>query len=166
MDVADAVGLWKQYMQPMGDQGYKIISPACTNSPDGFTWIQQFVSQVEQSGGWMDGIATHIYSTDLSYATSFLTTFIQTFPGYGIWVTEYACEDYSGNNQQLDADGVSAYMNGLSSFMFENPAITVSFGFGFFTQPELQANNVNPLNAFIGDNDEPTPLGYSILYPS
>lgn len=109
MDVADAVGLWKQYMQPMGDQGYKIISPACTNSPDGFAWIQQFVSQVEQSGGWvrsssvqsthlidqllqMDGIATHIYSTDLSYATSFLTTFIQTFPGYGIWVTEYACE--------------------------------------------------------------------------
>ena len=98
-----------QYFVPLGHQGYKIYSPACTNSPAGFSWIQQFVSQVEQEGGWVrsssvqsthhidkllqvDGVLTHIYTTDFNAATSFLTSFVNAFPGKEIWVTEYACE--------------------------------------------------------------------------
>jgi hypothetical protein len=165
-DVATAVSLWFEYIQPLGNQGYQIISPACTNSPTGFGWIQSFVSQVQQQGGWMNGVATHLYSTDLSYSISFLQSFISAFPNYPIWVTEYACEDYSGANQQLDYNGVVAYMTSLSNWMFENPSIEVSFAFAFFSQQELVANNVNEYNSAIGDNNEPSALGSTLLNPS
>jgi len=165
-DVGTAVGLWFQYFQPLASQGYELVSPACTNSPDGFNWIQEFVSQVEQQGGSMSGVAVHIYSTNLQYSISFLQSFIAAFPSQGVWVTEYACQDYSGTDDQLDYDGVVSYMTGLSEWMFQNPSIVASFAFGYFTGSELQANNVNAFNALIGDNDEPTQLGYDILNPS
>jgi hypothetical protein len=165
-DVGTAVGLWFQYFEQFKNQGYTLVSPACTNSPDGFKWIQDFVSQVKQQGGSVDIVATHIYSTDLSYSISFLESFIAAFPGSPIWVTEYACQDYSGANLQLDNNGVVAYMTGLSNWMYENSAIELYAPFAFFTASELQANNVNPDNALIGDNDEPTQLGYDILNPS
>jgi hypothetical protein len=114
----------------------------------------------------MNGVATHLYSTDLSYSISFLQSFISAFPNYPIWVTEYACEDYSGANQQLDYNGVVAYMTSLSNWMFENPSIEVSFAFAFFSQQELVANNVNEYNSAIGDNNEPSALGSTLLNPS
>ena len=74
-------------------------------------------------------------------------------------------------------------MTSLSNWMFENPSIEVSFAFGkllqyswvgkqlthrvaFFSQQELVANNVNEYNSAIGDNNEPSALGSTLLNPS
>lgn len=42
MSPQDAAGLWKQYLEPLHDNGYTLISPACTNAPSGKTWMQDF----------------------------------------------------------------------------------------------------------------------------
>lgn len=37
-----AVQLWWQYMEPKKNQGYRLVSPATTNSPAGLDWQKKF----------------------------------------------------------------------------------------------------------------------------
>lgn len=45
MDVATAVSLWRQYIQPKTSLGYGLISPAVTSDSAGVPWLQSFISQ-------------------------------------------------------------------------------------------------------------------------
>jgi len=51
MSVDQAVQLYWKYVHNLHNLGYEVYSPACTNSPAGFQWIQDFVKQIEQQGG-------------------------------------------------------------------------------------------------------------------
>ena len=45
MSPEHAVQLWWQYMEPKKNQGYRLVSPATTNSPAGLEWQKQFFAQ-------------------------------------------------------------------------------------------------------------------------
>ncbi|KAH9045653.1 glycosyl hydrolase catalytic core-domain-containing protein [Lactarius pseudohatsudake] len=159
LGVDDAVSLFKQYVNPVQYLGYKIISPACTNSPTGFAWIQSFVKKCRQQGCKLDGIATHFYDTSAQNLINFMENFIKAFPGDEIWLTEYAAQDYSGKNQQLDYNGIKAFIQETTNYMQGRSAIKAYFYFGAMTPDELAANHVNGLNSLMTNSHTPNELG-------
>ncbi|KAH9050044.1 glycosyl hydrolase catalytic core-domain-containing protein [Lactarius hengduanensis] len=159
LGVDDAVSLFKQYVNPVQYLGYKIISPACTNSPTGFAWIQSFVKKCRQQGCKLDGIATHFYDTSAPNLISFMKNFIKAFPGDKIWLTEYAAQDYSGKNQQLDYNGIKAFIEETTSYLQGESQIEAFFYFGLMTPDELAANHVNGLNSLMTNSHTPNELG-------
>lgn len=44
LDPGYAAQLWQQYIQPLKNQGYALVTPACTNAPSGKQWMQTFFS--------------------------------------------------------------------------------------------------------------------------
>jgi len=165
VDPATAVSLFFQYMMPLRSLGYKLYSPACTNAPAGFTWIKTFVSQVEQQGGQLDAICTHYYSTSSSDFITYMQGFMAAFPSYPILITEVGAEDFSGNNNQLDQNGINEFVQTITQWVQGQGQIESMAYFGYMTYNELSANNVNGLNSLMTDNFTPSALGYMVIDP-
>ncbi|KAI9466774.1 glycosyl hydrolase catalytic core-domain-containing protein [Lactarius psammicola] len=163
--VDEAVQLYKQYVNPLQHLGYELISPACTNSPAGFAWIQSFVTKCIQQGCKIDGVATHFYAISADQFIEFMENFIKAFKGYPIWVTEYAAQDYSGKNQQLDLNGIRTFLQRTTDYMQGKSEIRAYFYFGAMTPAELGQNHVNGLNSLMTDNHTPNELGKMYIYP-
>ncbi|KAH8999352.1 glycosyl hydrolase catalytic core-domain-containing protein [Lactarius akahatsu] len=159
LGVDEAVSLFMQYVNPLQHLGYQIISPACTNSPTGFGWIQSFVKKCRQKGGKLDGIATHFYDTSAQNLINFMENFIKAFPGDEIWLTEYAAQDYSGKNHQLDYNGIKGFIEETTNYLKGKSEIRAYFYFGAMTPDELAANHVNGLNSLMTDSHTPNELG-------
>lgn len=150
--------LWLQHMQPLKSQGYQLISPACTNAPSGLQWLKDF--QKACVGCTVDAIATHFYGTDAEALIAHLNQYHDTF-GKDIWLTEYACQDFSGRNAQCSPDKTWAFMDRTVSFMEATPWVARYAWFGAL-QPE-NLGGVDPVNRLIRDDSSPTPLGLKYL---
>ncbi|KAH9062101.1 glycosyl hydrolase catalytic core-domain-containing protein [Lactarius vividus] len=159
LGVDQAVSLFMQYVNPLQHLGYEIISPACTNSPTGFAWIQSFVKKCRQQGGKLDGIATHFYDTSAQNLINFMNNFLKAFPDDEVWLTEYAAQDYSGKNQQLDYNGIKSFIEETTNYLKGQSRIRAYFYFGAMTPEELDQNHVNGLNSLMTDNHTPNELG-------
>ena len=88
MDVADAVSAWNAYLQPLANEGYQLLAPVTSSNPDGYTWMQQFLSQCQ--GCSIAGMPVHYYGTDANEMISYIEQWAGF--GYPIWVTEFACQ--------------------------------------------------------------------------
>lgn len=42
MDAATGASMWQTYIQPLANEGYKLISPATSSAPSGMTWMKDF----------------------------------------------------------------------------------------------------------------------------
>jgi hypothetical protein len=151
MDAHYAVQLWKQYLQPLHNQGYTLISPACTNAPSGKTWMTTFMTAC--TGCTVDAIATHFYGTSADALIAHVTDLHNTF-GRPIWVTEYACQNFSGG-AQCSMDETWAFTTKVVAFMDSTSWVHRYFPFGFLTD----MGNVAPVNRLMDWNYHPTPLG-------
>ncbi|KAG6911674.1 hypothetical protein DXG01_007924 [Tephrocybe rancida] len=148
--------LWQQYIQPLKSKGYSLISPAPTNAPSGKTWLKSFFAAC--GGCTFDGLALHFYGTDPQAFISYLKDMHDTF-GLPIWVTEYACEDFSGSKAQCNEGQVWNWMTTTKDFMDSTSWVAHYFAFGAM----YDLGNVNPLNALLGSNGKPTSLGYKYI---
>jgi len=140
------------------------VSPACTNSNAGFAWIQSFVQQVRGGGGQLDYIATHAYTNSYQDLISFMEGFVAAFPSDKIMLTEYACQDYSGTNNQCSYDQIVTFVEQTNAYFLGKPNIVAHSYFGYFTGAELTANNVNSLNALMNDDRSVNDLGNKMIY--
>ncbi|KJY02526.1 hypothetical protein TI39_contig46g00005 [Zymoseptoria brevis] len=100
MSIADAVTSWKQYIQPLKAQGFRLGSPAVTNAQGlnmGNDWQVKFLDQTPGKGGCIgctvDFLAVHWYGgpTDLDsffnhVAYSWSVVGGQRMP---VWITEF-----------------------------------------------------------------------------
>ncbi|KAH9179949.1 glycosyl hydrolase catalytic core-domain-containing protein [Lactarius sanguifluus] len=164
LGVDHAVSLFMQYVNPLQHLGYKIISPSCTNSRTGFEWIQSFVKQCREKGCKLDAIATHFYDTSAQNLINFMEKFIAAFPGDEIWLTEYAAQDFSGQNHQLDYNGIKAFLDQTTNYLKGKSEIRAYFYFGAMMPHELAANHVNGLNSLMTDSHTPNELGNMYIY--
>jgi hypothetical protein len=146
----DAAGLWRQYIDPLKNEGYTLISPACTNGPSGITWMQNFFNAC--GGCTVNAVATHIYTLDPNVFTSYLEQVYNTFK-MPIWVTEFACQDFSGQNKPCP--NVYDFMGKVQAFMDQTPYIIGYSAFGVMHD----MYNVNPADQLLGSNGQPTALG-------
>jgi hypothetical protein len=152
LDPGYAAQLWKQYIQPLKDKGYALITPACTNAPSGKIWMRAFMDACD--GCQFDGLALHWYGTDPQQMIQYLQDMHNTF-NLDIWPTEFACEDFSGTGSQCSSDQVWNFMTTVKNFMDATSWVAHYFAFGALSD----MGNVNPLNKLLGSNGYPTPLG-------
>ncbi|KAI0069007.1 hypothetical protein BV25DRAFT_1910727 [Artomyces pyxidatus] len=162
LDPSYAASLWKQYIQPLKYQGFDLITPATTNAPSGKTWMQSFEKACD--GCTFDGTGLHWYGIDENDFISHATDFCNTF-GRPVWITEFACQDYSGKNQQCSTDKIFSFMATVTGWMTQEKCVAAYFAFGAMTASEIEANNVNGANALIGPGNKPTALGNLYLNP-
>ncbi|EKM80218.1 hypothetical protein AGABI1DRAFT_113420 [Agaricus bisporus var. burnettii JB137-S8] len=141
MSPQDAAGLWKQYLEPLHDNGYTLISPACTNAPSGKTWMQDFFKACD--GCHVDRLAVHFYGTDAQDLIDYVEDMHATF-GKQVWVTEFACQDFSGG-QQSNQQQVTEFMQKVTAYMDHTDKVGQYFAFGALTN----MGNVNPKNQLL-----------------
>lgn len=161
--------MWGTYMQPLKSQGYKLISAAPATGPK---WLQDMKSACTSQNidcDW-DYTAAHIYTTSVSSFQTVATSYhIADFNWAPVMITEYACQDYSGNNQQADSDQIWAFMTQTKSWLNDQDWIASYFYFGTsptvlfasniltivlapMTASELEANQLNGANAMINSD--------------
>jgi len=153
MDAGTAASLWRQYLSPLKNEGITLLSPATAAGP---SWLTGFVKECPDCK-W-DYTAVHVYTTTVS---SFQTA-VTAYKDFGapVMVTEYACHDYSGKNQQCDSGDIWAFMQGTNGWMDSQDWIAGYFFFAPMTSSELESNNINGANALISsDGKSLTDLG-------
>lgn len=104
MTVATALSKWSE-LQPLRDAGFKLVSPAPSDTADGREWLDDFMAGVDADPNLeVDEIAFHWYGTvnpnnPTGSANSFLNKVDQYWNNYGrpVWVTEFAGIDWAGN---------------------------------------------------------------------
>ncbi|TFL00569.1 hypothetical protein BDV98DRAFT_104981 [Pterulicium gracile] len=156
IDPWHAAGLWQQYIQPLKNRGYTLISPACTNGPDGKEWMKNFIDACK--GCTIDAIAVHYYGTSAQGMIDHSEDYFNTF-GKPIWITEAACQDFSGRNQQCNQGQIFDFMNKVKGYVNSSPHVQTFFPFGVMHD----MYNVNPLNQLMSGSGQPTDLGWSFL---
>jgi len=126
VDEGTGAAWWRQYLLPLRNKGYYLISPSTTNAPSGMTWMQNWWGQLADSEK-PDGIAIHWYGTSFSDFSGYVGYVQSLFPGKDIWITEFACTDFS---YQTTCD-VGAFAPQAATFIDNNPVIKGAFPFGF-----------------------------------
>jgi len=142
-------------MRTFKSWGKKLVSPATTNAPDGMDWMDRFFAAC---GGddmcGVDVIALHWYDTDVQRFKDYVTSWKKY--GKPIWVTEMACENFSGTGSQCDEGQIWDLMVQTTTWMKADPQIEKYFWFGTFRD----MTNVNPENCLMDpDTGKPNGLG-------
>jgi len=147
-----AAQLWKANVNPLKDQGYSLITPACTSAPSGKTWMKDFFAACD--GCHFDGLAIHWYGTSPQEFIKYIQDFHDTF-GLPIWPTEFACQNFSGG-AQCTQDQVFNFMKTVKDFMDGTSWVPHYFAFGVMHDMV----GVNPFNQLMAPNGQPTDLGW------
>ncbi|KAG9317202.1 glycosyl hydrolase catalytic core-domain-containing protein [Chiua virens] len=156
MSPQDGFNMWMQYINPLKDQGYTLISPACTNDDSGLQWYQQFFQLCNaDSSCHVDMIAFHAYTTDPEYTIAYATWLNGNYTR-DVIISEFADQNYSGTGGQPDMSQVWAYASTIVDFVNNTPWLFAAFPFG--VMDDLQGVDTN--NALLGSNGYPTSLGY------
>lgn len=128
IDPGTGAGWWRQYMLPLRqNHGTYLISPSTTSAPDGITWMQNWMGQLGDSEK-PNALAFHWYGYSFTDLQNYVNQFANTFPGYKLWLTEFACTDFTGQGIWCD---VPSFASQAASFLDNHPAIEVYFPFGF-----------------------------------
>ncbi|KAF9521200.1 glycoside hydrolase family 128 protein [Hydnum rufescens UP504] len=163
MSPAAGVKLWNEDIRPFGLKGYRLVSPAVTSAPSGLQWFQDFFAKCGDYDGQkhcgVDIMAIHYYGTQVSAFQGYVTKFHDVF-GIPIWVTEFACENFSGQGGQCSKDDVWTFMTGVTSWMNATPWIEAYFAFGLLHDMW----NVNYENQLMDKDGRPTDLGSYFLW--
>jgi len=152
MSEGNAADLWNRHIGPRRAMGYRLGSPCTTNAPGGLEWIANWINMV---GEKPDFIAIHWYGVDIN---DFKNYAIRTHEMFGrpIWITEYACTDFS---YQRGCD-VWAFTQEATNWMDQQSWIEAYFQFGFVGD----LHGVSEVNRLVDlGTGWPTGLGSSFL---
>ncbi|KAK0191268.1 glycosyl hydrolase catalytic core-domain-containing protein [Armillaria mellea] len=150
-----AVQLWWQYIEPQKANGHKLVAPAVSSSPVGFTWTQEFFAKCV--GCTIDAIATHYYDVSASDFIAYQNKFHDTFQ-LPILVTEYACQNFN-NGPQCSSDQIWSFMTDTTAWMDSTDWIISYMWFGAM----LDMYNVNYECQLMGSDGLPNTLGYRFI---
>jgi len=156
------VALWNEYIRPLHNEGYYLITPSVTSGDDGVTWFKEFFQQCGGPGKHCqaNGIAFHFYGTDVNNFISWAHKFHDVFGGGDVWVTEMACQNFGDPRKgQCSKDHVWAFMDGATAWMKQTSWIKAYFWFGLFQD----MYNVNPENRLVDAHGLPNALGKHYL---
>lgn len=162
MTPQEAKDLWMTHLHPLKTEyGVRLGSPATSSAPSGKNWTQEFLT-VCGTDCEVDFIALHYYGTNATDMIAYITDFWTTFQK-PIWVTEWACQDFTPKNKQCTQDEVWAYMNKTQTFMDSAPWLERYAWFG-----ALVDNPITSTNDLLTDRGRITTLGqqYIMMNPN
>ncbi|KAH9482862.1 hypothetical protein JR316_0004962 [Psilocybe cubensis] len=156
LDPGYGASLWKQYIEPLKNNGYTLISPAVTSGSGGIPWLQSFFGACG-GGCTVHAMALHWYGTNPQDFIKYVENFHNVFQR-DIYVTEFACQNFSGG-AQCSQQQVQTFMDTVTGWMDATSYIKGYMAFGVMHD----MSGVNPLNQLMAGNGLPTPLGYDYL---
>ncbi|KIM26569.1 glycoside hydrolase family 128 protein [Serendipita vermifera MAFF 305830] len=159
MTVAEALPLWMEHLQPLKTQyGVRLGTPATSSAPSGKNWTSDFLAACRnQTGCSVDFVALHYYGTNATTMINYITDFHETFQ-LPIWVTEWACQDFTPEDEQCDQEHTSLYMNITQTFMESTDWVERYSWFG-----ALVDNPVTPTNDLLTNSGNITALGQQYI---
>ncbi|KAL0572380.1 hypothetical protein V5O48_009583 [Marasmius crinis-equi] len=143
--------LWKQYIQPMAG-GSKLVSPAVASTPQSKPWLTDFIKACD--GCTIDIIAIHYYGTSADDLINYITDFHNTFQK-PVWLTEFACQNFSGG-PQCSPDDIKLFMDKVKSFAETTDWLQQYCWYGAVV-------NDNSNNSLMGSDGKPNALGLHYL---
>jgi hypothetical protein len=149
--------LWKQYIEPLKNEGYTmLVSPATSSNPNGLVWVKNFMSAC---GGGCNPThtAVHYYDVTASGFISYMELWHSTF-NLPVMPTEFACQNFNGGAQCSESE-VESFMTTAIDFMESTSWITAYFAFG--VMKDMQG--VNTLNQLMNSAGQPTALGQKYI---
>jgi len=156
LDAGTGAALWRQYLLPLRqNKGYYIISPSTTSAPTGIQWMQDWLGQLGDNEK-PDALALHWYGTSFNDFQGYVTSFHTAFPSYKLWITEFACTDFSGQNIWCDVPSFAAQ---AAAWIEQQDYIGAAFPFGFVTSMV----GVQEENRLIGGDSWLTGVGNEYL---
>ncbi|CAK5263082.1 unnamed protein product [Mycena citricolor] len=152
MDPYSGISLWQQYMLPLANEGYTLISCATSSNPNGKVWMKTFFDNCGDCK--VGGIAVHYYGTDIEDFKNYVTYWHTTY-NLPVYITEYADQDFN-NGPQADMGQIWAFLQAATQFANENDWIHAHCWFGAMKD----MTNVNTLNTLmVSDGSGPNALG-------
>jgi len=154
MSPQDGANLWMQYIQPLKNEGYQLITPATTSDPDGMTWMHDFMAACH--GCTFDKVAIHWYDTTFEKFQTYLELWHNTF-NLPIWVTEFACQNFNGGAQP-DSGQIWEFYTQSIEWLDSTDWVELYAPFGFMDG----MSNVNPADSLFS-GDGLSSLGWLVL---
>ncbi|CAF2504829.1 unnamed protein product [Rotaria sp. Silwood2] len=93
MNPNEAARVWKQYIEPLANEGIRLGSPSVASTEEGLNWLQAFLSQ----GCRVDFLALHWYGRGADNFIRFITNAHERFGRKPVWVTEFACTSWNAH---------------------------------------------------------------------
>lgn len=155
MDASHGAYLWKTYIDPLKNKGYKLFSPATSSAPSGIQWMKDFFSACQ--GCTVDVVAVHWYDLGADQFKAYMEDFHTTF-GKDIAVTEFAAQNFN-NGTQYNAGQIQSFMTEVLQWGSETSWIHSMFPFG--AMHDLQG--VNPLDSLMNPDGTPSDLGKIVI---
>jgi len=149
--------LWNAEILPY-KQGRMLVSPSVTCQASGLEWFKEFFAHCGNDMCGVDVLNIHIYVNSAAQVIEDVTLYHETFK-LPIFLTEYACQDFSGKNQQCSGSQITDFHQTLSPWFDKMDYVLAHFPFGFLSS----LYNVNPGNKLIDSNGMPNALGKYIL---
>ena len=176
IDPDTAAHVWLKNIAPLRERGIRVGLPACTGSPDGTKWLDNFLKscskQLSGKGptrnctfdfvnlhwyGNFEGLASHIggYSATYAHPSSasppcrLLTSSLPRFPDKPIWITEY-------NLDHQDLSATQAFYNSSADYFDKTNVVERYSLFGAFRS---DVSNVGPNAAMLDKDGRLTDIG-------
>ncbi|PVG04196.1 hypothetical protein CPB86DRAFT_778456 [Serendipita vermifera] len=155
MSVEEGLRQWREYIMPMRERGTLLGSPSVTSAPSGKDWLVQFTNSLGDNEK-PDFYAVHWYDVDADAFINYVTDIHNTF-GKSVWITEFACTDFSGQGRGCD---VPAFTNKVKPFLENTDWIGSYAPFGFVGSMV----GVSEDNRLMGWDGKLTGLGATWIY--
>jgi len=147
--------LWKTYIDPLKNQGYRLIAPATSSAPSGKKWMIDFFAACD--GCTFHGIGAHYYDVSADGLIKYITDFWNTFH-LPVLLTEFACQNFNGG-PQCTKDEIFGFMSAVAKFCDSTSWVDSYFPFGAMHQMQ----GVNPLDSLMLSSGQPTDLGWLFI---
>jgi len=158
---AYAATLWLDYIQPLKSSlGLRLGAPAVSSASTGIPWLTSFFANC--GGCTFDFIPIHWYGSSITDFTNYVTLVHNTF-GLNVWVTEWACVQYSSSDPACDQNSVYSFMGGTAYWLVEQSWVERFSWFGAMTN----LGSIPATNALLtSDGQSATQLGIQYVEES
>ncbi|KAK6969688.1 hypothetical protein R3P38DRAFT_3336814 [Favolaschia claudopus] len=154
--VTREVELWKQHLEPLrAAYGVRLGSPAPSGAPGSWQWLTAFLQQCGEECT-VDFLVLHWYGTNATAFKEFLVDYHSGF-NMSIWVTESACQNMAGPDDQCSMSDVSSFMQETQGFMDNTDWIERYAWYGSKTPDAM--HGVNTKNAMMNSSGIINALG-------
>jgi len=154
-DPYTAAGLWRQYMEPLKSQGYRLGSAATSSNPNGIDWTNTFISTCPDCS--IDFMCLHWYGTTVDDFTTYVTLWHTTY-NMNVWITEFACQNFVNLDQQCD--DIPGFMSQAVSWLDSQDWVEHHAWFGMMRNMQ----NVNPADGLMNQDGTLSALGSQYVY--
>lgn len=159
MSVQEGSYLWRNFMMPLKQNGYRLLSHSVSSAPSGLTWLLEWKKDCPDCWATVDALSLHYYSPDADGFIAYMKN-MHAKLGKPIMVTETACEDFSGEGRRCSPAQAEAYLNKITKWMDETDWIQGYFYFGLWANPP---GGVSASNSLMNADGTPNRLGLKYI---